>query len=114
SRLAVTIRRFRGVGSGERERPGVAARAGRDSRESCEREDRNFKPGGRISSVTVGVLCQLGRAWAAALRWEFLRRAEALSTGVGREEMASQCGYYVNRAAGWVGGTRIQTIFGVP
>ena len=35
----------------------------------------------------------------------FFRGAEALSTGVGREEMASQCGYYVNRAAGWVGGT---------
>jgi len=33
----------------------------------------------------------------------FFRGAEALSTGVGREEMASQCGYYVNRAAGWVG-----------
>src|SRR5207249_10828678 len=26
--------------------------------------------------VAVGVLCQLGRAWAAALRWEFLRRAD--------------------------------------
>ena|SRR5436309_13889084 len=37
----------------------------------------------------------------------FFRGAEALSTGVGREEMASQCGYYVNRAAGWVGGSFI-------
>jgi len=36
--LAITIRRFRGVGSGEREQPGVAVRAGRDSRESCERQ----------------------------------------------------------------------------
>src|SRR5205809_591481 len=32
------------------------------------------------NGVAVGVLCQLGRAWAAALRWEFLRRAAWIET----------------------------------